>query len=428
MVINGPHMNQYPTFTVHRKAAKRTLPWDLTEDEIQLASPRPQDEDACIRETKRPRLEEGPVPTSTGDATNANGSHDTMVALPPDAAAAEPANSDPVVELHPNTSATRASRRWTQEEDAKLTSAVANTRKKKRGKEYKSDWVEISAQIPGRTRTQCHDRWHKSLEPSINRPNIYPNMRTTRASRYWTPEEDAKLTSAVANTRKQKEGKEYKSDWVAISTQVPGRTRNQCYDRWQRSLDPSINRTNMYTGTWKEDEDKKLKAAVKMHDGKDWLAIAALVSGRTRTQCHYRWHFVLDPSIDRANEGLGTWKEDEDIKLKAAVQMHGGKNWAAIVAVVPGRTRNMCHYRWHYVLDPSIDRANATTGKWDEDEDIKLKNAVRTHGKNWVLIAALIPGRTKVQCGRRWRVSLDPNRSTVREEADASTLNKAPAL
>jgi hypothetical protein len=68
-VRNSPNLNR--TFTVRRKAAKSTLPWDLTEDEIQLALPRPQDEDEHIRATKMPRLEE-PLRTSTDEATAEN--------------------------------------------------------------------------------------------------------------------------------------------------------------------------------------------------------------------------------------------------------------------------------------------------------------------------------------------------------------------
>jgi hypothetical protein len=33
---------------------------------------------------------------------------------------------------------------------------------------------------------------------------------------------------------------------------------------------------------------------------------------------------------------MGTWSEDKDIKLKDAVQRHGGKDWGAIAALVPG--------------------------------------------------------------------------------------------
>jgi hypothetical protein len=34
--------------------------------------------------------------------------------------------------------------------------------------------------------------------------------------------------------------------------------------------------------------------------------------------------------------------------------MHGGKNWAAIALLVPGRTQKLCHYRWYDVLDPTL--------------------------------------------------------------------------
>jgi hypothetical protein len=42
--------------------------------------------------------------------------------------------------------------RWTLEEDATLTHAVANTSKKRCGKVCKTDWDAIAALIPGRVR------------------------------------------------------------------------------------------------------------------------------------------------------------------------------------------------------------------------------------------------------------------------------------
>jgi hypothetical protein len=46
-----------------------------------------------------------------------------------------------------------------------------------------------------------------------------------------------------------------------------------------------------------------------------------------------------------------------------------------------------------------LDRANGRRGAWIEEEEIKLKYAVQTHGgKDWVAIATLVPGRTKIQC------------------------------
>jgi hypothetical protein len=133
-------------------------------------------------------------------------------------------------------------------------------------------------------------------------------------------------------------------------------------------LSPSIIDQANKRSTWAEDEDIKLKNGVQTHGGKDWAAIAALVPGRTRLQCHKRWHDALSPSIDQANGRTGRWAEDEDIKLKEAVQKHGCKDWAAIAGLIPGRTRIQCYNRWHDALNRGIDKANGRTGKWTEEE------------------------------------------------------------
>jgi hypothetical protein len=157
-------------------------------------------------------------------------------------------------------------------------------------------------------------------------------------------------------------------DWVAIATLVPGRTRIQCTTRWHAFLKHNIEGATVRTGRWTEDEDIKLKKAVQMHGGKNWDDIAALVPGRTRKQCASRWNNAFDPSIALAGGRTGKWTEDEDINLKAAVQMHKGKDWPAIATLVPGRK---CNQRWRDALDPSVDLVNGRTCAFTEDEDIR---------------------------------------------------------
>jgi hypothetical protein len=60
---------------------------------------------------------------------------------------------------------------------------------------------------------------------------------------------------------------------------------------------------------------------------------------------------------------MGEWSKEESIKLKDAVQNHGDKDWVAISALVPNRTKKQCYNRWNY------DRANGRKGKWTEVED-----------------------------------------------------------
>jgi hypothetical protein len=86
-----------------------------------------------------------------------------------------------------------------------------------------------------------------------------PNAVANRVTACWTTEEDAELTSAITNTSKKKWGNEYKIDWVAISALIPGRTRLQCFYRWCRTLNPSVGQANGRTGKWSENEDIKLK-------------------------------------------------------------------------------------------------------------------------------------------------------------------------
>jgi hypothetical protein len=89
--------------------------------------------------------------------------------------------------------------------------------------------------------------------------------------------------------------------------------------------------------------------------------------------------------------------------------MYGGKHWDSIAALVPGRTKQQCNMRMQNALKPSIDRATGREGTWAEDEAVKLKNSVQTHGDNdWAAIAKLVPGRTKQQCWDRWKKTQEP--------------------
>jgi S-ribosylhomocysteine lyase LuxS involved in autoinducer biosynthesis len=202
----------------------------------------------------------------------------------------------------------------------------------------------------------------------------------------WTLEEHTKLTEAV-----KKHGK----IWVAVATMVPGRTGKQCRNRWTQCLD-SAGKTG---GQWNGEENTKLTEAVKKH-GKKWVAVAAMIPGRTDQQCRNRW----TQSLDSAGKTAGQWKPGEDAKLLDAVKKHG-KKWVAVAEMVPGRTDKQCRNRWTQTLDS----AGHTAGLWKPGEDAKLLDAVKKHGKKWVAVAEMVPGRTDEQCRSRWTHKLDPS-------------------
>jgi hypothetical protein len=190
----------------------------------------PQAED--IRATKKPRLEE-PFSASTDEAAAEISSQATAGILPAAAADddddddddAHQADADPL-------KGARATGPWAPEEDAKLTSAVTKSFKKKWGKEYKTDYAAVAALVPSRTAQQCRDRWRHFLDPSIDKSN--------RRMGRWTKDEDSKLKDAV----KTHGGK----NWDAIAELILGRGENQCCKRWHRVLDPNINQAS-YMGS-----------------------------------------------------------------------------------------------------------------------------------------------------------------------------------
>jgi myb proto-oncogene protein len=204
------------------------------------------------------------------------------------------------------------------------------------------------------------------LKPSIN--------QVPRRTGKWEEDEDIKLKNAVTLGAK---------NWEEITLMVPGRTRQQCLNRWHDVLDFSIDSTTARTGKWTEDENKKLREAVEAHGGKNWEEIAAMVPSRTQKQCRNRWRDTLDPSIDPATTCAGKWTEEEDERLEDAVRAHGGRSWKGVAALVPGRTQKQCQSRWQGKLVSDIDPTTARTGKGTEDEDQELKDTVDYARKKW---------------------------------------------
>ncbi|XP_029467818.1 snRNA-activating protein complex subunit 4 isoform X2 [Rhinatrema bivittatum] len=96
---------------------------------------------------------------------------------------------------------------WTPEEDALLLKAVA--------KFGERDWYKIRTEVPGRSDSQCRDRYLKSI-----------NQRLKKGK--WSPEEEAKFVELV-----EKYGVGH---WTKIASELPGRTDCQCLSKWKSMI------------------------------------------------------------------------------------------------------------------------------------------------------------------------------------------------
>ena len=123
---------------------------------------------------------------------------------------------------------------------------------------------------------QCQYRWSKSLDPTLRRGN-------------WTEEEDDRLRKAVAG---------YGSSWVQVASAIPGRTNDQCRDRWHDYVNSSPEKS-----TWTEAEDKMLLENVKLI-GNRWKAISLKMGNNSTGQgvsphiCYQSSMFLKSVSVD----------------------------------------------------------------------------------------------------------------------------------
>jgi hypothetical protein len=240
---------------------------------------------------------------------------------------------------------------------------------------------------------------------------------TVAFSHKWTPAGAGKRSETV-NT--------HRNNGVALASMVPGRQlqrSNSVGAIWAKVLDPArmIDRS---TSDWTVAEDARLLHLVTMV-GMRWVMVAEGMPCRTYMQCRNRWFEYFDHGTDGA---IGPWTPQEDTQLSNAVMKQKGiKNcWVEVAAQVPTRSIHQCKQRWIQQLKP----ARQKRGKWTDDEDVLLSKAVKKHGKNWMIVARGVPGRSNVQCQKRWTASVVHSRQwktgewTAEEDAILTTAIK----
>jgi hypothetical protein len=89
-------------------------------------------------------------------------------------------------------------------------------------------------------------------------------------------------------------------------------------------------------------------------------------------------------------------KQDDQTILQLIEQL-GDRDWVAIAACLPGRTPRSCRERWRFFLN-----ANPSDTPWTPEDDDLLRDKVREHGRKWITIQAYFTGRTSVNVKNRY--------------------------
>jgi hypothetical protein len=169
----------------------------------------------------------------------------------------------------------------------------------------------------------------------------------------WEPFEQGapadRLDCAAFNLRRVSFQDQPSHNKVALgSTSTPP---SQQYSRIDSSNFDAIKRNHKvyYRRTWTLEEDKRLIEYIKANGAKDWGKAAKAVKTKTNNQCSQRWNKALDPSIKK-----GPWSMQEDRLLIELVQQYGYK-WKRISKQVPGRTGKQCRDRYTGRLAPKTN-------------------------------------------------------------------------
>ncbi|KQJ94350.1 transcription factor MYB3R-2 isoform X1 [Brachypodium distachyon] len=100
---------------------------------------------------------------------------------------------------------------------------------------------------------------------------------------------------------------------------------------------------------WSEEENEILTQMVNKHGMKNWQTIAHAIPGRSAQQCRQRWRYKVDSAINKE-----AWSQQEELRLIRAHQIYGTK-WREMVKHFPGRTNGALKDYWRGPMKRKLD-------------------------------------------------------------------------
>ncbi|XP_033225221.1 snRNA-activating protein complex subunit 4 [Belonocnema kinseyi] len=178
-------------------------------------------------------------------------------------------------------------------------------------------------------------------------------------------------------------------DWmkIAVIDFQNKHSPEECRVMWNVFLHPDINKFK-----WKKKELSDLHTLAKNYKYQNWDEIAKeLGTQRSGYQCFVKYNTTKKTQINER-----PWAKKEDTKLVHLVnkfKIGDFINWGDIASCMENRTKQQIYFRWMYSLAPHLKK-----GRFTDEEDKLLINAIEKYGPNFKKISALVlPTRTSAQ-------------------------------
>jgi hypothetical protein len=97
-------------------------------------------------------------------------------------------------------------------------------------------------------------------------------------------------------------------------------------------------------GTWSIREDSLSRDAIHRFGAGQWDVIAAVIPGRSSNQCRERWTYRIGPGLNK--NPFEKWEDELIVQEREKF----GNHWTLISSHLPGRTSCAVKNRWYSVL------------------------------------------------------------------------------
>ncbi|KAG0302336.1 Myblike DNAbinding domain-containing protein, partial [Linnemannia gamsii] len=276
---------------------------------------------------------------------------------------------------------------------------------------FDQDWEKIARSLPTRTPEQCQDFFNRATggldrKDEVQFQKDVENL-AAKMSQYrtitWTKEDSDRLWEVAEGCKTGIQN--LRVNWNIVAERMnldltPAQYKHHHY--YLRTV-----RNGGLAGLWTDAEVKKLEMAVQ-EVGRNWTLIAKnyFPYRNSKSLCHKfnsvanKGQYITEEEYDTLMAKVDLQEQEFNSSSAAGVTGVTFKpNWQAIAKEMPGVTwtADQCQKAYDGSFKSHLKKSN-----WTPEEDSRLLKAAKMLGKkNWVGLAAAVPGKDSWECRMR---------------------------